>query len=355
MQNIRVGDGLQGPDGRLYEITNVSSDTALAIEPAYMGATASGQAYWIIPVHGYLKKLADEAAGLVRSVGLLPGEVESNERRIANAEQDMLTKLGNLAGLKDIPTARNNLGLGNASVREVQASQLDSTGGRLLQVGGFGLGGYLVYKQNADSREMCGFYYDNTVTNAASSGGQFFLNVPYTKEVAGFRISAAPYTGDFFVHTAKSPTEGWLVVRGKLWHSGNTTIDSNGFIKRASPIVHLSCKSIEKTDHKEIEQIGFKRISVGVYELSNAPLLSRDGWYIETPKDRNGNIYFTLDYEEADGVLTIRTYTPDYSTGPATNGEPVDILEGRFVSLRFAEDPSLYPKPEMPEQDVPAA
>lgn len=65
VENVRVGDGLQGPDGRLYEVTNVASNTSLSITPEYKGSTASGQAYWTIPIQGYTKRLADKAATLV--------------------------------------------------------------------------------------------------------------------------------------------------------------------------------------------------------------------------------------------------------------------------------------------------
>ncbi|NHC63116.1 hypothetical protein [Paenalcaligenes suwonensis] len=111
VQNIRVGDALQGPDGRYYEVTNVASDTALSIEPAYMGNTASGQWYQILPILGQQKRLADRAAELVGAVGLLPGEVASNERRIANAEQAMLTKAGNLASLQNLKQSQLNWGI----------------------------------------------------------------------------------------------------------------------------------------------------------------------------------------------------------------------------------------------------
>lgn len=59
---VRAGDGIQGPDGKLYQITNVSSDTSLSIFPAYGGDTQ----YWTIPIQGYVKQLADAAAQLVR-------------------------------------------------------------------------------------------------------------------------------------------------------------------------------------------------------------------------------------------------------------------------------------------------
>lgn len=131
----------------------------------------------------------------------------------------------------------------------------------------------------------------------------------------------------------------------EILHSGNTTEDSNGFIKSASPIINLFDDKIEgnATDGVTLEKTG-----TGVYTLNGVTPLAESGWYIETPKDRNGNIYFTLDYEQdlTARTLTIRTYEPDYSTGPATNGTPVDINPGRFVALRFNEKPE---EPELPD------
>ena len=123
-----------------------------------------------------------------------------------------------------------------------------------------------------------------------------------------------------------------------LYHEGNTTVDGSGFIKEASPIVKLYSDKIEANDYKEIEDCTFERVDTGHYIIKGAPLLSRNGWYIETLKDRNNNIYFTLDYEELEDGLHVKTYEPDYSTGRATNGAPVDINDGRFVTLRFEED-----------------
>lgn len=43
----KVGDAFDGPDGKRYEITAVTSNTAIEILPAYAGSTASGQSYAI--------------------------------------------------------------------------------------------------------------------------------------------------------------------------------------------------------------------------------------------------------------------------------------------------------------------
>jgi hypothetical protein len=67
--NARVGDAFRGPDGRWYEITNIASATVLSINPNYQGATASGQAYTIAPMQGYVKESADRLRQLVDQFG----------------------------------------------------------------------------------------------------------------------------------------------------------------------------------------------------------------------------------------------------------------------------------------------
>lgn len=380
VQNIRVGDALQGPDGRYYEVTNVASDTALSIEPAYMGNTASGQWYQILPILGQQKRLADRAAELVGAVGLLPGDVEANERRIANAEQAMLTKIGNLSDLQDAPVARENLGLKSAAIRDVGAgadqlpanSNLGAAAYRqvfgdenagVFAVGALGLGNTNSIPKTWDFGDPGHVNGQNFEFSPSSSNSPIpnAYGLGYTLRNAGnwgtsrWTMHFAFSTGGDAAIRARINNNSWVTWR--IWTSANTTVDSNGFVKRASPIIKLYNDTIAITDDLEIKDAEFVRAGVGHYVIRNVPLLSRDGWYIETPKDRNNNIYFTVDYEEniEEKTLTIRTYEPDYSSGRATNGVPVDILDGRFISLRFSEDPSLYPKPEIPEQDMPAA
>lgn len=135
---------------------------------------------------------------------------------------------------------------------------------------------------------------------------------------------------------------GWTA---ELYHTSNTTIDGNGFIKQASPIIKLY------SDTRDSE---FVRVSTGVYELTGCTgLRLTDGWYIETPHDRNGNKYFNVEWyqdvepaadkgvldEAADVTLRIHCYERVWnpSTGTWDNGEPVDIPEGRWIDLRMNE------------------
>lgn len=65
--NVAIGEGLLAPDGKVYEITAVTSDTGLTLGSAYLGSNSSGQTYAIIPSQSYVRDLATQAATLVNS------------------------------------------------------------------------------------------------------------------------------------------------------------------------------------------------------------------------------------------------------------------------------------------------
>lgn len=67
--NSRVGDAFRGPDGGWYEITNIASDTAMAIDPPYQGATNASGVYALAPMQGYIKDSADALRALVNQFG----------------------------------------------------------------------------------------------------------------------------------------------------------------------------------------------------------------------------------------------------------------------------------------------
>lgn len=105
VENVRVGDAFQGPDGKLYQVVNVASDETLAISPAYEGSTAKNLDYWIVPIPGFSKTQADRLALIINR---LDGD-------IAKAFEEFLRKDSNLADVKDKKVARDNLGLGTAA------------------------------------------------------------------------------------------------------------------------------------------------------------------------------------------------------------------------------------------------
>ena len=262
------------------------------------------------------------------------------------------------ASQKDVGTAPDevptNSDLGTAAVRDVGIAA-----GDVMEVGA---GGVLSseatsFPNTADWRSIfdsgvkTGISYASGNPIVSYGVGRFNSNSPGPYLTETFILQGSLANKVFYGHFRKNQGAATLLegltknVEG-VGGAANTTVDGSGFIKEASPIVKLYSDKIELNDYKEIENCTFERVDTGHYIIKGAPLLSRNGWYIETLKDRNNNIYFTLDYEELEDGVHVKTYEPDYSTGRATNGAPVDINEGRFVTLRFEEDPSLYPAPE---------
>lgn len=243
-------------------------------------------------------------------------------------------------------------GLSNAATRAVQASVNDATAGRVLTVGAFGLGrgpsspSVNVEYSSFDDLVTTGYFYASGVSaaNAPTNAGSFLVDVFATGgqnnnvvQRATRDTATESMRRTFYRNRNSGVWSSWSM----LYDTVNTTVDSNGFIKQASPIINLYDDKAEP--NSESGSVDFEKVGTGHYELTGVQPLASEGWYIETPKDRNGNVYFTLDYVQEDGKLIIKTYDPDYSSGRAENGAPMDIIEGRFVSLRFK------PSPQEPE------
>ena len=65
--NASVGEAILAPDGKLYEIAAISSDTSITLASPYLGTTQSGQPYVVVPTQSYIRDLAAQAAALVNS------------------------------------------------------------------------------------------------------------------------------------------------------------------------------------------------------------------------------------------------------------------------------------------------
>jgi len=138
-----------------------------------------------------------------------------------------------------------------------------------------------------------------------------------------------------------------------------TTVDGNGFIKKASPVVRLTddpekipvgfledftlggCAAV----NHEAEGVTAEKVSTGVYRVRGSLGFHTDGWTIEIPQDTNGNrLCFVETDVAADGVITISVFKRrfDIDTTMIFAGDPMDIPAGRWVDLRL----------EMPEGSI---
>lgn len=166
---------------------------------------------------------------------------------------------------------------------------------------------------------------------------------------------------EYYLNSKRSDKTSYEQWKGwsRLWHSRNTTVDSNGFIKRASPVVKVFSDGQFETN-EESEGCVVARLSAGEYLISGCTGLNADAAWggvdggIEIPVDRNKQPRIWLDYTvNADGTVLIKTYHRVHVSSPlfaqnrigntdehgvftetVTDGEPVDIPTDAFVSVR---------------------
>ncbi|MEX0572285.1 phage tail protein [Acinetobacter baumannii] len=143
---------------------------------------------------------------------------------------------------------------------------------------------------------------------------------------------------------------------GHLKTSFNTSVDANGFLKSASPVVKLFNDHIELNSDAEKQPIEFKKVDVGDYLLKGSLGFAQEGWYIEVPKDANGNTIVAVVYDTLEnGDLSIKTYKRKFdfelAAVVADLEIPMDIPEARWVDIRLHEEPE--PEPEPPTTETP--
>lgn len=147
-------------------------------------------------------------------------------------------------------------------------------------------------------------------------------------------------------NTVNTATSGKLVsvlATGELQSIG-FTVDSNGVFKKASPIVQLYVDKIELNDEAKLQDITFEKLGVGDYLIKGSTGFAQEGWYIEMPKDANGNVLVAVVYEQLDNNdISVKTYAKmfDEETGDIipNTAKPRDIPATRWIDLRLQELP----------------
>lgn len=175
-------------------------------------------------------------------------------------------------------------------------------------------------------------------------------------------ISIGNTDGSFKVGYGDSTTTNSMLV----YTTRNTTKDSNGNLKAASPIVKLLTDDIELNE--ESEGVEMEHLGVGHYLIKGVVGFNADGaWGINNgfviPQDHNGKNMVLIDYEvRPDGDIEVFVFHQQNADMPERfqnkrikhfdeegvpvyfeNYEPCDVPESRWIDMRVEMPPnSLY-------------
>lgn len=230
--------------------------------------------------------------------------------------------------------------------------------GNVMEVGAFGFGGSSRYSSanpaaNATTAELdtTQMYSFGDTSNIGYGQGLGWSSGNKAHFVVGGLTNNNLYHVVVADKNAIPRSIGYHLIRT----AQNTAVDANGFIKAASPIVKLFADKIELNNDAQQQNIEFEKLGTGDYLIKGSSGFSQDGWYIETPKDANGNLLVAVVYEQLEnGDISVKTY--DYMLNKkgrivADTETPLDIPETRWIDLRLQELPQ--PEIEEPESIAP--
>lgn len=256
---------------------------------------------------------------------------------------------------------------GNFADTTHAASRLVGTGANnVMQVGAFGVGSSwdIRGKDYSTPSNMIGVGLNFGFAN----GSQVGLPDGYANVIFGhsYRDKTAGYGGvpfmlsissnEMYLRHSNGSASEWMPVR-KFYSTGNTSVDANGFIKAASPIVKLFADKIELNDEAAQQDIVFEKLGVGDYLVKGSLGFAQEGWYIEMPKDANGNVLVAVVYEQLDNNdISVKTYAKkfDEETGDivANTARPRDIPPTRWIDLRLQALPQSDIEPFATEENT---
>ncbi|EMI7062328.1 hypothetical protein V6858_000739 [Providencia rettgeri] len=252
--------------------------------------------------------------------------------------------------------------------------KLPDASGTLMQVGDYGWGGIIAPEVLDDTQieskiktQATQTWRNNSSVNAGKYAYQYAPNLLIKASDTFWNMSVQHSSGNVIITAGLSqgnPESQYRINR--LYGTSNTTKDSNGNLKAASPVVKLFADDIELND--ESEGVEMEHLGVGHYLIKGVVGFNADGaWGINNgfviPQDHNGKNMVLIDYEvRPDGDIEVFVFHQQNADMPERfqnkrikhfdeegvpvyfeNYEPCDVPESRWIDMRVEMPPnSLY-------------
>ncbi|MFP0400950.1 MULTISPECIES: phage tail fiber protein [Acinetobacter calcoaceticus/baumannii complex] len=213
--------------------------------------------------------------------------------------------------------------------------------GNLMEVGAFGVGTTSQYVGSAERIVKGGFYAIAGIQNGDTSlmpAYQQVVNLPWVDSSIGAQIVVGLHgTAQMGFRTWSSNSISYF----NILHSANTTVDANGFIKKASPIIRLFVDKIEPNDEAAEQPLSFEKLDIGHYLVKGSSGFAKEGWWIEIPTDTHGNKICAVEYQTLkNGDLEIKTFKKkldEEGNIVANLDAPIDIPNNANGELRWID------------------
>lgn len=391
---LAVGDFLVVTVGGIpytLAIKTVNSNTSLTLVSNYTGPTQGGAAWYAVPrvaMNLVTAALVAQSAEALRGLNY----DKQNWQRLFSASGNITVTLPDGSsftgpswqymvntvatktngavpvnqggtGATNAADARSNLGLGTSAISDSTTSQMDSTTGRTLKVGDWGIGTTTAPIIDDGNNARTGGIYSpggSTGTNWADAFYPAFVMNRGNNYIAQIQVT----NGGHLASRRATTSQGWTPW-AVHWNDKNTTKASDGTLKAASPIARI-VKSQEENQRTDVDEVGFtwcgcgtanaeaegikiSRLDVGVYVLTGSAGLASEGWQLLPPMDPAGmgELGIVEAEQTESGGLTIRLFKRKYILSDEgeivkTKGAPIDVPANSWIDVRL----------DMPEDSI---
>lgn len=365
-----------------YMIKSVNSDTELVLaQPALATATNatfsihitepdnnSDAARTMVAINSYVEYFLDAMNTWMTQTGQTKIEMPNGEVVTLDSIKKMQEDISSKANTKTVEKMQVDIDDKVNSSELGTAAKLNSYHGEYLRKDEFS---QLAYQSFFDFRENAShaviekypFGVSSGLDDAKKYGQSGYCGLLTARNwwnesaiESFFQIISIGGSGNIG-HRVRAQNENWL--DSVIWHltEKNTTIDPQGFIKKASPIVNITPNGTFTTND-ESEGTTVTRVAQGEYLIEGVLGFNSDaGWGgvdggIEIPLDINKQPLIWVNSKvNKDGSILVKTYHRTHPNAPKfarndidgfNDGDPIDIPDGRFISVRV----------QMPEQSI---